>query len=102
MKTIDIYEVTKKLIGNIEPIGESNYDREVTINLNNTIELTKSLISDIINISKLKDRGEHSIKLCGEMADNFLEELFNDVKNIKLEEVMTDKEIEEFINPLRP
>ena len=74
-KIENIYDITKKLIGAIEPQGESNIDETRFENLNQTIEITERLISDIILVAKHKDRGEYSMSKAGIEADKFITRL---------------------------
>ena len=71
---MDMYEIVIKLIGNIEPYGDTNIDRERIINLDDFTSLTYKLVSDLTDIAILKNRPEKSIKNMGKMAyDNLLE-----------------------------
>jgi len=72
---MEIYEVVKKLIGEIEPIGETNEDNKRYKNLEDIIKLTDKLIFDIEGVSIHKDRHEHSMKCAGKKASGFLKEL---------------------------
>ena len=71
----NVYEVTKRLLGMIEPEGESNIDETRFENLKQTVDVTEQLISDIILIARHKGRGEHSMNRSGEWADNFITRL---------------------------
>lgn len=71
----NIYEINKKLLGSILPYGDSNIDEERTENLENTINLIKELIEDIIITAKYKDRQERSIRDMGVKANNALLEI---------------------------
>lgn len=69
------YSIIKKLIGDIKPIGQTHIDADKYTNLVNMCEMVELLIEDIIDVSKLKDRTEHSIKVAGERADIFLKSI---------------------------
>lgn len=71
----NIYEVTKKLIGNINPQGESHIDTNNYSNLEQIIELAESIIDDIVLVSQNKTRYEASMKKAGLRADQFLQQL---------------------------
>ena len=73
--TIDIYEIVKKLIGEINPIGDSNVDRARLENLKVTTGLVDKLVFDIDSIVPNKDRVERSMEQAGEFADKFLTDL---------------------------
>ena len=68
---MDIYKVVKKLIGEIDPVGETNEDTKRLENLEETIELIKSLLSDIESVSINRNRQEYSMKEIGITAYNF-------------------------------
>ena len=70
---IDTYEVVKKLIGDIEPIGDSDYDRIAFENLKQITDLTESLLKDIGDVARdNKNRHESSMKSSGNFAHTFL------------------------------
>jgi len=76
MKRIEnIYEVTQRLCGMIEPQGESNIDEVRFQNLQDTIDVTEALIDDIILVARHKDRGEFSMSKAGIEADKFITRL---------------------------
>ncbi len=72
---MDIYEVVKKLIGEIAPVGETYADEKSYKNLKTVTELVDKLIFDIDAVIPNKNRVEDSMKRAGEFADNFLTEL---------------------------
>jgi hypothetical protein len=73
MKRLEnIYDVTKRLCGMIEPQGATSVDAVRLDNLTDTIDLTERLIEDIIMVALHKDRFEFSMKKAGEKADNFI------------------------------
>ena len=76
MKRIEnIYEVTKRLCGMIEPQGEGNIDEVRFQNLQDTIDVTEALIDDIILVARHKDRSEFSMSKAGIEADKFITRL---------------------------
>jgi len=77
-----IYEVTSKILGKINPQGESNIDAERLENLKNTLKLSENLIDDIIEVSKNKERWESSMKVAGLKADKYLLELKEALDNL--------------------
>ena len=69
---MDVYEVTKKLIGPIEPVGETQTDAKRYENLKDMIDLTESLIAEIGDVARFnKDRHEHSMSQAGKRAHKF-------------------------------
>jgi len=73
--SIDIYEVTKKLIGEIEPVGETRTDDVRFENLKVMITLVDKLLSEIDAVAANKTQHEFSMKRAGEHASDF----FNDI-----------------------
>jgi hypothetical protein len=67
-------EIILKLVGPIEPIGDSRVDEERFENLNNLCDLVDHLVSYIDHVGCNKDRVECSMRRAGEYADNFLSE----------------------------
>jgi len=70
-----MYKTIKKLIGNIEPYGDTNIDEERLNNIDNHIVITNNLIKDLIVVARYKDRPEYSINKIGNKAYNTLCEL---------------------------
>ncbi len=65
---MDVYEVVTKLIGPVEPVGESRTDAGRYENLGVLCDLIESLSHDLIQVSANRERHEHSMKKAGEMA----------------------------------
>ncbi len=68
-------EIVKKLIGEIQPYGDSSIDKKRFENLKEMCQLIEELVSEIQEASKSKDRYEASMKEIGQYAFNFLTEL---------------------------
>lgn len=66
------YEIVKKLIGEIQPVGETNTDNERYENLQEMCDLIRNLVADVIKVSQEVNRQEYSIKRAGEYASNFI------------------------------
>lgn len=81
-KIKNVYEVTQRLCGFIEPAGDSSIDKIRFENLEQTIDVVEKLISDIIIVSKNKDRYESSMKIAGLRADKFIQELKENLENL--------------------
>jgi len=72
------YDVVKKLIGEIKPIGETNSDEDRFENLKEMIELVDDLIVDIQDVAdKNVYRDEASMYRAGKYADDFLTGIVN-------------------------
>jgi len=75
----NVYEVVKKLIGPIKPIGESNTDQDRLENLKKMTELIELLLDDVIKIeTAYLYSPRHSEQVCGDFASKFLDETLND------------------------
>lgn len=68
-----ITEIVKKLVGEIEPIGETNIDNKRYDNLMLMCAIVDDLVCAIENVAdKNKDRAEFSMKRAGHYAYNFI------------------------------
>ncbi len=72
---MDMYEIVKKLIGNIKPRGETYADDERLTNLNEHSLLTCALVEDLFEVAMYKDRTEYSMRKLGQRAYDELLEL---------------------------
>lgn len=71
---MEIYDIVKKLVGPIHPVGETYEDEDRLENLEVMTELVGEILFDISVISdNNKDRVEHSMKEAGKFAYEFLE-----------------------------
>lgn len=71
MKAELIIEVIDKLIGVIEPIGETNYDNKVKENLNTMVEVVGHYVDEICEVAQMNSFLA-SIQDCQEIARNFV------------------------------
>jgi len=72
---INVYEVTKKLIGEIGPIGESHVDSVRFDNLKEMCDLVRLILIDIDRVAYCKNRVEHSVSKAGQYASDFYDEI---------------------------
>jgi hypothetical protein len=73
MEKFDVYDLVKKIIGEINPIGETNADEERFENLKTMTELVDMLLDDIDRVSfKNRDKAEYSMKRASDFANRFL------------------------------
>ena len=71
-----IHEIVKKLVGNIEPVGETHIDNKRFENLKVMADLVDSLLSDMDSIVfRTSSNQEHSIK----RAVGFIEKFFDSI-----------------------
>lgn len=69
---MEIYDVVIKLIGQIDPVGETRADEERYKNLVAMTKLVDRLLSDIDDVAHYnKDRAEFSMKKAGQFANSF-------------------------------
>lgn len=78
----NIKEIVDKLIGSIQPAGESHLDTQRLENLKVMCGLIEELVLEVNYVSRDKDRYEYSMAIMGKYADNFLRTLSEDIKNI--------------------
>lgn len=67
-----ILEVTRTLIGETEPYGDSAIDRERMKNLDKLIYVVDELLYDVEKVAVNKDRREGSMRVMGKKADDAL------------------------------
>lgn len=72
-----ILEVTRNLIGETEPYGDSAIDRERIENLDKLIYVVEELVFDIEKVAVNKDRHEGSMRMMGEKAHRTLKDLWS-------------------------
>lgn len=72
MDASTILEVTRTLIGETEPYGDSGIDRERTENLNRLIYVVDELLYDVEKAAVCKDRHEGSMRMMGGKAHKAL------------------------------
>ena len=74
--SVDVYQVVKKLIGPIDPVGETHTDNHRFANLEATIQLVEMLHIEIDIVAyKFKDRQEASMKRAAERATKYLDDM---------------------------
>jgi hypothetical protein len=75
---MEIKDVVLKLIGPVDPVGETNADEKRFENLKALCELTEKLVCIIDEVSyRNKDRGEYSMSRAGKYAFDFIEKKLN-------------------------
>ena len=72
---MDIYDIVTKLVGPINPVGESYEDDRRLKNLEEMITLVDKLVFDIDRVSVERERVEYSRKRAGVAAYRFLHDL---------------------------
>lgn len=74
-KIENIFDITKRLLGSIEPYGDTSIDKDRLDNLIQTIELTEKLIDEIILVARYKGDALFSRNKMGTTADTFISDL---------------------------
>ena len=72
---MDIHEVVKKLVGKIQPVGETNEDNQRFENLKVLTALVDKLLTDIDNVAMEKNRPEYSRNRAGKFASEFFDQM---------------------------
>jgi len=71
-----IREIVKKLVGPIDPVGETNEDNRRFENLKTMTELVDLLLTDIDYVTlENAHRVEYSMKRAGEFASKFFDQI---------------------------
>lgn len=78
MADINIHAVVRKLIGPIDPVGDSVIDERRFENLKVQADLMRALMDEILDIEQAnQDRAEYSMKRAGEYCESLLDKLQN-------------------------
>ena len=72
-----ILKVTRTLIGDTEPYGDSDVDRIRTANLEKLIYVVDELLYDVEKAAVNKDRHEGSMRMMGEKAHKALNDYWS-------------------------
>lgn len=75
---MEIYEILKKLIGEIEPCGDSAIDEQRKRNLLVFIDVLDQMLAELNKITEYGDSPEFSMKNIGEIARDKLREIKNE------------------------
>ena len=72
----NVYAVVKKLIGPINPVGDTTVDDERFENLKQFIDVFEDMLGDIRIVALSNHhRGEYSRKRAGDYCDSFLKKI---------------------------
>lgn len=72
---MDYSEIVDKLIGPIQPLGETNEDEQRFKNLQEMCTLTEHLVEKIQTVAWTMHFNQHSVQKAGQYADTFLNNL---------------------------
>ena len=70
-----VHDVVAKFIGNIYPCGDSSIDAVNLEHMKVHIEVVDKMITDLIAIAQDRKAPEHSIRVAGDIAKDFLDDL---------------------------
>ena len=73
--TMELHEIVLKLIGPVQPVGETRADEERLENMRSLTDLTDKLLYEIERAAPFADREEASMKKIGAHARYFLGEV---------------------------
>lgn len=77
---MNIKEIVDKLIGPINPIGETKIDENRFVNLEVLKVLIEDLLQDVIDVSRERDHYQYSNKRAGGTAYKFMKSLKNELR----------------------
>ena len=86
MNSETILEVINKLVGDIEPYGETYHDEIAYNNQEELIYIIRELIGDLGANSRYKNRVEYRVNQIGKKAHNSLKNLYDIIGDIINEE----------------
>lgn len=72
---MDYYEIVKKLIGPIVPVGETHTDDKRYENLKSHMLLVEKLVEDLEYVAYLSSKPEHSVSRAGKKASELIDNL---------------------------
>jgi hypothetical protein len=70
-----LHEIVKKLVGEIDPVGETNTDNARFENLKTLTNLVDHLLGDIDRVAGKRIRHEYSMKRAGKFACDFFDQI---------------------------
>ena len=82
MNSETILEVINRLVGDIEPYGESHHDEIAYDNQEELIYIIQELIDALGANSRYKNRVQYSVKEIGERAYDSLKDLYDIIGDI--------------------
>lgn len=81
-KKFTLEQLVNTLIGGTDPVGDHGLDMEYLENLKVKISLVDKMLSDIIFTSEFSDDGLASRQQMGKEADQYLNNLYQSLKDI--------------------
>jgi len=78
---MEIVDVARKLVGEINPIGETHEDNRRYENLKVLCEVADTILSSISEVASYEHRIEYSIKRSGKYAGEFLKSVHDNTED---------------------
>lgn len=75
---MDLFDIVTRLVGPVQPIGETYADDARLDNLKKLTELTERLLAEIRQAASCADRPEASMSKAGKYAKDFLDEIVSE------------------------
>lgn len=72
---MELHDVVMRLVGPVNPVGETNTDNERFENLKKLTELTDRLVYVIDEIARSRGSSEYSVARAGKHCSSFLDSL---------------------------
>ena len=72
---VDVVDIVMKLVGEVQPIGDSSVDANRFENLNRLTDVVNKLCAEIYKVSQYDGRHEQSVRKAGRCAFEFLLDL---------------------------
>ena len=80
MAEFELTTIVTKLLGRIEPIGESDYDKECLKNLKEWCALNYWITSQIVSVATHHQKYLYSVRKCSEEAESHCAEILEILK----------------------
>lgn len=75
----ELADLVFRLIGEIEPVGETHIDDERFCNLQNMLNLLDILIDEVCLILSCEERNEYSMRRAGQEVRRWMESTYRDM-----------------------
>lgn len=72
---MELSEIVKKLVGPIQPVGETTEDCIRLLNIKELTDLVDTILGDISSVANNADRQEASMQTIGKHARDFLSDV---------------------------
>lgn len=80
MAEFELTTIVTKLLGRIEPIGESDYDKECLKNLKEWCALNYWITAQIVSVATHHQKYLYSVRQCSDEAESHCDEILEMLK----------------------